>query len=111
MAGTVEGAMKAAASNMERYGDDFYRRIGQKGGTISRGGGFASSHELAVRAGRKGGTISRRGPSKKTRAKRGMIKSEVAPKPRKIEVEYVDGGVVSLGGGGLTLERKQHHAD
>lgn len=90
MAGTVEGALKAAATNMERHGDDFYRRIGQKGGTISRGGGFASSHELAVRAGRKGGTISRRGPSKKTLAKRGQIKSEVAPKPRKIEVEYIE---------------------
>ena len=90
MAGTVEGAMKAAATNMERHGMDYYRRIGQKGGTISRGGGFASSHELAVRAGRKGGTISRRGPSKKTLAKRGQIKSEVAPKPRKIEVEYIE---------------------
>ena len=64
---------------MALHGADFYRRIGKKGGTISRGGGFASSHELAVRAGRKGGTISRRGPSKKTLAKRGLIKSEVAP--------------------------------
>jgi hypothetical protein len=90
MAGTVEGALKAAATNMALHGDDFYHRIGKKGGTISRGGGFASSHELAVRAGRKGGTISRRGPSKKTLAKRGQIKSEVAPKPRKIEVEYIE---------------------
>ena len=90
MAGTVEGALKAAASNMERYGADYYRRIGQRGGTISRGGGFASSHELAVRAGRKGGTISRRGPSKKTLAEKKVIKSEVAPKPRKIEVEYIE---------------------
>lgn len=90
MAGTVEGALKAAATNMERHGADFYRRIGQRGGLISRGGGFASSHELAVRAGRKGGTISRRGPSKKTLAEKKVIKSEVAPKPRKIEVEYIE---------------------
>ena len=90
MAGTVEGARKAAATNMALHGDDFYRRIGKKGGTISRGGGFASSHELAVRAGRKGGTISRRGPSKKTLAEKKVIKSEVAPKPRKIEVEYIE---------------------
>lgn len=90
MAGTVEGALKAAASNMKRYGSDYYRRIGKKGGLISRGGGFASNHELAVSAGRKGGTISRRGPSKKTLAKRGQITSEVAPKLRKIEVEYIE---------------------
>ena len=32
MAGTKEGAKKASATNRERYGDDFYSRIGRKGG-------------------------------------------------------------------------------
>jgi general stress protein YciG len=44
----------------QRYGEDFYRRIGHLGGRISRGGGFAMNHELAVEAGRKGGEASRR---------------------------------------------------
>lgn len=61
MAGTVEGGKAAAATNKQRYGKNFYRKIGRKGGKISRGGGFASSHELAVEAGRKGGKASRRG--------------------------------------------------
>lgn len=38
------------------------REIGAKGGSVTgTRGGFASSHELAVRAGRKGGQASRRG--------------------------------------------------
>lgn len=101
MAGTAEGALKAAATNRERYGSDFYRRIGQKGGLVSRGGGFASSHELAVRAGRKGGAISRRGKQAGSKS----IKSEVAPKPRKIEVEYVEGGIISRGGSFMTIDK------
>lgn len=65
MSGTVTGGKKATATNKLRYGDDFYKKIGQKGGTVSRGGGFASSHELAVSAGRKGGSASRRGKAVK----------------------------------------------
>lgn len=65
MAGTIEGGKKAAATNKQRYGLDFYPQIGRKGGKISRGGGFANNHELAVVAGRKGGKASRRGKEAK----------------------------------------------
>lgn len=61
MAGTVEGGLKAAETVKERRGPDFYKEIGRLGGQKSRGGGFASSRELARKAGRKGGKASRRG--------------------------------------------------
>ena len=60
MAGTVKGGMRAAQTNKQRYGANFYEVIGRAGGTISRGGGFAKNRELAVIAGRKGGLQSRR---------------------------------------------------
>ena len=60
MAGTQKGGRKAAATNKQRYGMAFYEQIGRKGGTISRGGGFAQNRELAVEAGRRGGKASRR---------------------------------------------------
>jgi len=60
MAGTKVGGIKAAQTNKQRYGVQFYERIGRKGGTISRGGGFAKNPELARIAGRKGGMQSRR---------------------------------------------------
>lgn len=74
MAGTVEGGKKAAMTNKLKHGEDFFARIGQKGGRISRTGGFASEvigkdglsgRERAVQAGRKGGRKSRRGPARK----------------------------------------------
>lgn len=60
MAGTKEGGLKAARTNKERYGENFYGSIGARGGSISRGGGFAKDPELARRAGRIGGMASRR---------------------------------------------------
>jgi general stress protein YciG len=60
MAGTKEGGMRAAETNRRRYGENFYPQIGRKGGKLSRGGGFALNHDLAVEAGRKGGQVSRR---------------------------------------------------
>lgn len=65
MAGTKAGGTKAAATNKRLYGEDFYARIGQRGGLNGHTGGFAANPELAKEAGRKGGKISRRGPSKK----------------------------------------------
>jgi general stress protein YciG len=60
MAGTKAGGIKASKTNKARYGEDFHSKIGEKGGKISRGGGFAKNHELAVEAGRKGGSAPRR---------------------------------------------------
>lgn len=69
--------MKAKKANLEKYGPDFYKRIGAKGGANGKGpgykGGFASDEvgedgltgkQRAKLAGAKGGAISRRGPAK-----------------------------------------------
>lgn len=65
MAGTKEGAKKAAAAIKAKYGADFYKRIGAKGGKNGTTSGFAANRELASEAGKKGGKISKRGPSPK----------------------------------------------
>lgn len=69
MAGSKAGGAKAAATNKARYGEDFYSRLGKKGGQNGHTGGFAS-HEVgddgltgfqrAHVAGKKGGHISKR---------------------------------------------------
>jgi uncharacterized protein len=64
MAGTKAGGKAAAATNKEKYGADFYAKIGARGGKLGRTGGFFANRELARLAGQKGGRISRR--SKKT---------------------------------------------
>lgn len=60
MAGTQRGGRKAAATNKQRYGANFYETIGALGGRKSRGGGFAKNPNLAREAGRRGGMASRR---------------------------------------------------
>lgn len=60
MAGTVEGGKRAAASNKQRYGADFYKQIGKAGGHKSKGGGFAFDHERAVYWGSIGGKSPRK---------------------------------------------------
>lgn len=73
MAGTKAGGRRAAFTNKDKYGADFYARIGASGGKKGRSGGFASSkvgadgltgRERAALAGRAGGRVSRR--TKKT---------------------------------------------
>lgn len=64
MAGTKLGGQMAAAKNKELYGEDFYKKIGAKGGRISKTGGFYANRELARKAGAIGGAISRRGPKR-----------------------------------------------
>lgn len=70
MAGTIGGGRKAAATNRAKYGPDFYRNIGRKGGTNGHDGGFASKGlgkdgltgtERAKIYGSIGGKVSRRG--------------------------------------------------
>lgn len=67
MSGSVAGGKKAAIKNKEKWGDDFYKRIGRKGGSKSHPETrpFALNPELAKRAGRAGGAKSRRGKAKK----------------------------------------------
>lgn len=73
MAGTKEGARKAALTNKLKHGPDFYANIGARGGRNGHTGGFASTKvsddgltgpERAKLVGARGGAISRRGPSK-----------------------------------------------
>ena len=52
--------MKSAATIKEKYGKDFYKKIGAIGGKNGTTGGFAANRELAREAGRKAGKISKR---------------------------------------------------
>lgn len=61
MAGTKDGGRKAASTNKNKYGKDFYARIGAMGGKMGHTGGFYANRELARKAGARGGRISRRG--------------------------------------------------
>ena len=65
MVQTKAGGIKAAKTNYERHGKDFYKRIGKIGGQNGHTGGFFANRELAKEAGRKGGLVSRRGKAKK----------------------------------------------
>lgn len=74
MPGTISGGKRAAKTNIEKYGKDFYARIGRMGGRNGVTGGFASEKvgkdgltgaQRAKVAGQMGGRKSKRGPSKK----------------------------------------------
>lgn len=65
MVGTKAGGLKAAATNKAKYGEDFYKIQGRKGGQNGHTGGFYANRELAKLAGAKGGRISKRGKAKK----------------------------------------------
>ncbi len=74
MSGTKEGGLRSAKTNYERYGKDFYREIGRKGGKNGHTGGFASESigkdgltgaQRAKKCGSIGGYKSKRGPAKK----------------------------------------------
>lgn len=76
MVGTKAGGLKARQTNLLRHGEDFYSRIGQKGGRNGHIGGFNSDKvgkdgltgwERAKIAGAKGGSISRRGPARRNK--------------------------------------------
>lgn len=60
MSGTKAGGKAAASTNKNKYGKDFYARIGAMGGKKGRTGGFYANRDLARVAGAKGGRISRR---------------------------------------------------
>jgi hypothetical protein len=54
MSGTKSGGIKAAKTNKELYGQDFYKNIGADGGRAGKGGGFAATGYAAI-AGKIGG--------------------------------------------------------
>jgi len=71
ISGTPQGGRKAAKTNREKHGNDFYERIGAIGGKASNTGGFAKKkacdceliygeHTVPQCVGKKGGTKSRR---------------------------------------------------
>jgi hypothetical protein len=60
MGGNKLGGEKAAATIISRYGPNFYRRIGAKGGHGGRTGGFYARRDLARKAGKIGGHNSSR---------------------------------------------------
>jgi len=64
MAGSKIGGIKTAATNIEKYGADYYRNIGRIGGKSGKAQGtikgFALNPELARIAGSKGRKISKR---------------------------------------------------
>ena len=62
MPGTKQGGKYAAETNKLRHGEDFYKRIGAKGGRNGHTGGFYANRKLASWAGKKGGHISKRRP-------------------------------------------------
>lgn len=66
MAGTRRGGLAAAETNKSKYGPDFYRKIGAKGGRNGHNGGFTGEEgrKRASYYGAIGGSISRRGPAK-----------------------------------------------
>lgn len=60
----MPGTKMTAVTNKKLYGEDYYSRIGRKGGKSGNTGGFAGNPELAKRAGAIGGRVSRRGKAK-----------------------------------------------
>lgn len=64
MSGTASGGKRAAITNKQKYGNDFYARIGGIGGKATGAKGFALNPELARSAGQKGGKKSKRGKAK-----------------------------------------------
>jgi len=66
MAGTKAGGKKAAATNKAKNGEDFYARIGRKGGKAETAfpKGFATMPQWKrMAAGRKGGLVSSKNPT------------------------------------------------
>lgn len=53
MAGTKAGAQKAAKTRIDKYGKDFYSKIGKVGGMAKVPKGFAMNKKLASEMGRR----------------------------------------------------------
>lgn len=77
MSGTKAGGLKARATNYKLHGEDFYKRIGAKGGKNGHTGGFATNPTLARLAGAKGGKKSSRKGISTGESK--IVKEEIKP--------------------------------
>lgn len=60
MAGTKAGGQKTKDTIIRKFGEDYYRNIGAKGGSNGHTGGFYANRAKASYWGRIGGRISRR---------------------------------------------------
>lgn len=82
MAGTKNGGLKAAKTNKERHGEDFYAKIGRLGGEKYHPDTrpFTVNRSLAIEAGRKGGQVSRRGKGREKVQPRRSIVSTILSK-------------------------------
>lgn len=61
MTGTRAGGLKTTKTIKKKYGDDFFRKQGRKGGKLSRTGGFAKNRDIARTAGAIGGKLGKPG--------------------------------------------------
>lgn len=57
MTQTVSGAKKAAAIKKAKYGDDYFKELGRKGGKAGTMSGFYGRPKAAAEAGRKGAKV------------------------------------------------------
>lgn len=57
---TKEGAKKAKQTLYDKYGKDYFSKMGALGGAAGNTGGFYANRELARKAGRLGGQRSKR---------------------------------------------------
>ena len=73
MSGNRAGGLKAAKTNKDRYGDDFFKNIGTLGGKASMGSGFGlmkvgrdglTGPQRAKKWGAVGGALSKKGRNK-----------------------------------------------
>lgn len=85
MSGTKQGGLKARDTNIKKFGEDFYVKIGAEGGKAGDGKkkGFAAwkaqgREDKIIEAGRKGGYVSRRGPAKPKPIKTGLFDGLIA---------------------------------
>lgn len=93
--GTREGGLKAKKANIERYGADYYSRMGSIGGRATGMKGFAvMSPEKRREAGRKGGSRSSRAGVANGEGKR-IRKDTLDRLTEQIEKEYSKKGLFS----------------
>lgn len=72
--GNASGGARAAETNKKKYGKDFYKIIGARGGKATGYKGFATNPKMARLAGAVGGRNSKRGkdPMRAERVKKAL---------------------------------------